>query len=319
MAPVRAGRPAPCWRSATPPRPGAPAGDPFFLALKRLLADPADELPLLELMYLCLSLGYGGAYRGRPDGPAQLDRIRAATHAALARARAPVPGPLAPHTAGIAAPWQPDRVAVPLWVGGVAAFGVIALAFLAAAFALDAQSDRLYARMLAATPATMPAISREGPVQPPPPPPPAAAPMPMDRLRTALAAQIAAGQLAIVGTPAAPVIRIGDAALFAGAGTVVQRAGAVLLQHLAAALAPISPGLQVVGYTDDQAPRGRLSAFQLSAARARAVGAALHQGGIARIVTEGRGAADPVAANTSEAGRAQNRRIDILPDRAAPG
>ena len=39
-------------------------------------AEPRTFLPVLELMYLCLSLGFQGRYRLSPRGPAELDRMR---------------------------------------------------------------------------------------------------------------------------------------------------------------------------------------------------------------------------------------------------
>ena len=52
----------------------------------------------------------------------------------------------------------------------------------------------------------------------------------------------------------------------------------------------------------------------LSEARAEAVVAVLRAGGIAsrRMVTKGKGQADPVASNATAAGKAQNRRVEIF-------
>ena len=44
------------------------AGRGFFQALNTLLADPEAHCDLLELMHLCLSIGFAGQYRGRPGG-----------------------------------------------------------------------------------------------------------------------------------------------------------------------------------------------------------------------------------------------------------
>ncbi len=43
-------------------------GDPFFAIVERSLTDPKRHLDLLELSYLCLSLGYEGKYRLKPSG-----------------------------------------------------------------------------------------------------------------------------------------------------------------------------------------------------------------------------------------------------------
>ena len=46
----------------------ARAGDQFFDQLERLSRNPAPNLPTIELMYLCLSLGFMGRYRRSPGG-----------------------------------------------------------------------------------------------------------------------------------------------------------------------------------------------------------------------------------------------------------
>ena len=41
--------------------------------------NPGKFLPVVELMYLCISLGFQGRYRLSPRGPAELDRLREET------------------------------------------------------------------------------------------------------------------------------------------------------------------------------------------------------------------------------------------------
>ncbi|WP_323010358.1 OmpA family protein [Paracoccus sp. (in: a-proteobacteria)] len=70
--------------------------------------------------------------------------------------------------------------------------------------------------------------------------------------------------------------------------------------------------IQVVGHTDST---GSVAYNQdLSERRARSVAGILTAGGVsqARITTVGRAATQPVASNDTAAGRAQNRRVEIL-------
>lgn len=74
------------------------------------------------------------------------------------------------------------------------------------------------------------------------------------------------------------------------------------------------PGLpvRVVGYTDD---RGNADAnLALSRRRAESVRSALVSAGAeaSRLEVSGRGAADPLAGNETAAGRARNRRVEVL-------
>jgi len=50
-------------------------GERFFLILERLSADPAIYIDLLELMYICLSLGYLGKYRLVENSQAEIDEM----------------------------------------------------------------------------------------------------------------------------------------------------------------------------------------------------------------------------------------------------
>ena len=48
------------------------SGERFFDLLTQLRQNPGTFLPVLELMYLCLSLGFQGRYRLSPRGQAYL-------------------------------------------------------------------------------------------------------------------------------------------------------------------------------------------------------------------------------------------------------
>jgi type VI secretion system protein ImpK len=49
--------------------------DKFFTILKRAIKEPAIYIDLMELMYLCLSMGYKGQYRTTEHHPFQLEQI----------------------------------------------------------------------------------------------------------------------------------------------------------------------------------------------------------------------------------------------------
>ncbi|NUO86723.1 MAG: OmpA family protein [Cupriavidus sp.] len=91
------------------------------------------------------------------------------------------------------------------------------------------------------------------------------------------------------------------------------------LDQLAMVLAGTEDPVTVIGHTDASVGRqgGHASNLALSQARAMAVGRYLqeHGAGHGRISIIGRGAADPVGDNRTEAGRALNRRIEIVIDR----
>jgi len=51
-------------------------GEKFFQLQEKLIASPANHLHLLELMYVCISLGFEGKYRLRTNGKIELENIR---------------------------------------------------------------------------------------------------------------------------------------------------------------------------------------------------------------------------------------------------
>ena len=77
------------------------AGEGFFDQIRLMRQDPAKHLAVLELMYLCMALGFMGPFRAAPDGAERMDRIRAQTYDLIAQARGGSrggPAPLLPST-----------------------------------------------------------------------------------------------------------------------------------------------------------------------------------------------------------------------------
>jgi len=288
--------------------------DAFFDILARLMAEPSPPLPVIEIFYLTLSLGFMGRYRQAPRGAAELDRVRATANALIVGQKA-APD-LSPRWQGVAAPYRPQRAKLPVWVAYAAALAACGGLFVVVSTSLNAASDDQYARMLAAPPGQMPRIDRAVAVQPPPPPPPPPEPTVLDRLAAALKPDIDAGSVAIVGTPAAPIVRVATRTGFATAAAVPQPPLTAVLERIGTALKTEPGTIEVIAYTDNQPVHTVKfpSNFQLSAARAEAARAALAHalGDPARIGAEGRADADPVASNATPEGREQNRRLDIV-------
>ena len=297
-------------------------GQRFFDQLAKLCRDPAEWLPVIEVMYVCLSLGFMGPYRRMPDGADAVESVRKQTHAIIIRQR-PSTGPdLSPRWAGVAAPYTPGNARFPIWVTGSLALAIVAGLFVWCMTALNAASDDVYARMLGAPPSTMPRIVRAALIRPPPPPPALAEPGAIDRLRAALRPDIDQHLLAITGTSTAVVVRINTGGMFASGNATLQPGSAPLLERIATVLKaelgrPGSPAIvQVNGYTDNQPIRTVRfpSNFKLATGRAEVVRDVLQRivGKSPAIEAEGRADADPIATNATASGREQNRRIEIV-------
>ncbi|OZI45880.1 hypothetical protein CEK29_03600 [Bordetella genomosp. 5] len=138
-------------------------------------------------------------------------------------------------------------------------------------------------------------------------------------LEQALAVPLAAGRVTLIDGR----IGISGSVLFALNSDQLQPEGREILKSLAQPLADYlgqrEEALMVSGFTDDQQVRENNRRFadnwDLSAQRALTVTRALIEEGIpaASIFAAAFGAEQPVASNADEAGRAQNRRVEIAP------
>jgi type VI secretion system protein ImpK len=300
------------------------SGERFFVLLKQMGENPGRFLPVIKLMYLCMSLGFVGQYRLSRRGLGDLNKIREETYAVIARQQKVADAELAPHIKGIDAPYQPARFSLPLWVGAVAGLGLVGGLFLWFSVSLNAASDGIYASLQGAPPERMPTITRTPfieakPLQPMTPPPPPPEPSALDRLRQFLKPEIDQKLVEVLGTPAQPLVRITGSGMFASGSATVNASFKPLLDRIGLALKEEQWPVKVIGYTDNEPIRTVAfpSNFQLSAARAQAASKiiAATVGDPARLSTEGRAEADPIDSNATPQGRERNRRIEIVLNR----
>ena len=287
------------------------AGARFFRILDEMKQSPATNLPVLELMYYCLSLGFLGQYRLPPHRPGEIDRVREDVYTMIARQRQVTDPALSPHWQGVNLPFKPARAIVPTWVMAAAALGIVGSIFVWFSASLNAASDDSFAAMLEAPQSKMPAIVRVAPVRPPellPPPP--------EPLQTFLKPEIDQGLVTVLGDRAMPIVRIRNKGMFPSGSATVDQGYYRLLERIGEALKAEKGPVQVIGYTDNQPIRTVRfpSNYQLSAARADAardlIDRALGQTG--RVTAVGKADADPIAPNATPEGRDANRRIEVV-------
>lgn len=90
-------------------------GEKFFQLVERLSVNPARHLHMLELMYLCLALGFEGKYRVITRGGGELDDIRDGLYRQIRQLRPDVPRGLSPQWRGQDRPQRDAMRLVPLW------------------------------------------------------------------------------------------------------------------------------------------------------------------------------------------------------------
>ena len=107
-------------------------GEKFFQLLDRLSKNPVKNLPMLELMYLCLALGFEGKYRVQARGVLELEGIRDALYRQIRQLRGDVPRELSPHWEGLNDQRRNLVLIVPAWM--VVLFTVVCLVVMFSGF-----------------------------------------------------------------------------------------------------------------------------------------------------------------------------------------
>ncbi|WP_016969700.1 type IVB secretion system protein IcmH/DotU [Pseudomonas tolaasii] len=75
-------------------------GEKVFQLLERLCRDPIRHLAMLELIYLCLAIGFEGKYRVLERGACELEAVRDALHRQIRQVRGDPPNDPAPPLTG---------------------------------------------------------------------------------------------------------------------------------------------------------------------------------------------------------------------------
>lgn len=280
-------------------------GEKFFQLLAKLVQTPKQHIDLLELMYYCLMLGLEGRYRVIDDGRSKLETLKTRLLQVIESERGDRSAALSVHWRGVERAARPPWTMVPLWVAAALTLLLAFLIWLWLSWQLAGQSDEVYAEL---NRLRFPKLAVAAVAAPPVAVPP--------RLRQFLEAEIRE-RLVEVSDEAdrSTVVLVGDGLFDPGAVVVKPRYEAVL-QRVGQGLAQVPGRVLINGYTDNVPIRSVRfpSNWHLSQARAEAVAEMLQRWvrDPQRLRPEGRGDADPVAANTTAEGRARNRRVEIV-------
>jgi type VI secretion system protein ImpK len=299
------------------------SGVGFFEELNKILANPAPRFNLLELMHACLSLGFEGQFRGSAGGDNELQRIRRDVYQTLRHLQARPDDDISPRWRGLSVMMRDLRSRVPVWALGSGAALLLVGVYMLLRFLLANDGDAIAQRMLALHPGEQITIERS-----------ALAPTPLpyvgqdysdqtqlERIREALAEDIAAGGVKVEGVGERIIIGVNNLILFASGKAEVKKEFAPVAQRIAQALESEPGPINIIGHTDNVPLSGTgsfKSNFDLSVARARSVEKVVAEGitDKTRLVVEGKGEDEPIADNKTPEGRAQNRRVEIMIPRA---
>jgi type VI secretion system protein ImpK len=304
------------------------AGERFFDRLEHLKREPGRYHDLLELMYLCMALGFEGRYRVVRNARPTLAERREDLYRLLA-----IPGSdrleLSPRWQGLALPEASQRWRVPLWVILTGVLAVLLVVHTGFRLRLATEAAQLSTYVQNLPPRAAPSIvSAEVSV-----PGVEASPISggqvharlpyevLPRIEEVLTAEIQDGIVDGQEDAARVVVRFHDPELFASGSAQLTSRFMPLFERLAHVLKSEPGAVQVVGHSDNVPIRStRFSSnWELSEARAVTVREILATSGVApaRITVEGRADTEPIASNDTAEGRALNRRIEVLLSKTA--
>lgn len=115
-------------------------GEKFFQLIDRVSRNPVKYLPLLELIYVCLSLGFEGKYRVMNRGALELEAIKDSLYRQIRQLRGDIPRELSPQWLGLQMPRRSLIRIVPWWM--VVIFSVMCLAIMYTGFAWVLKDQR---------------------------------------------------------------------------------------------------------------------------------------------------------------------------------
>lgn len=283
-------------------------GEEFFEILERLKEQPEQNQNLLEMAYLCLSLGFEGKYRYRNNGLLALERQREELFLLMRQFKGDVQPELSTQWQGASATQNPLIRFIPLWVL-VTVTGVLLLfIYMIFAYTVRGKSDRLYDQLFTMTKRiekaphmqlVQPIVARKSTLSL------------KVLLGNLLADEIAQKKVAVIDDE---TLRIFD--MFLSGNAEIKPEYHSLMAKIAQALKLENVRILIRGHTDNQKIKFSAwfdSNWQLSTARAESAAIALsrYEFPKARISSEGLADKEPIAPNDTAAGRALNRRIDI--------
>ena len=289
-------------------------GERFFDLLSQLMASPEDNIDALELMAICLAIGFVGKYRVMEGGQGQLTRLRHDLYRTIRRVRGPYDRSLSAAWEGVAAPNKPPRGMAGPWLAALVVLGLLAVLWIFSSLSLRTAVESAAEQIRSLAPA-MPIVVDSAGIPAIPDPVPPVRQTQLERLSTFLASDIAAGTVEVAPSGGGVVIRMLQAS-FPSGGLEIAPAEDPLVGRIGAALDGEAGPILVIGHTDN-IPVGAGSPLgdnmSISVARARSAADMLrrHVADPSRVSFEGRGETDPIASNDTAEGRARNRRVEF--------
>ena len=289
-------------------------GDRFWRLLEEMIARPAEFSAVLELYHACMAAGFEGRYRVMADGRHAHQQMMQRVFLALPHPPQAARSELAPHWRGEPTPLAKVSFWAPMALAAAIAATLLVVIYIVLRVILAQTGGPTLAALKAINPDQPLRLSRTAPAPPAPP-----AGLQAQRLRTFLAPEISQGLVTVVEDASTARVRTTVGQLFRSGSDQLESGQRPLMDRIAQAVDGEPGPVRIEGYTDSD--RVSTIAFPdniaLSQARADAV-AAIVRGRLSdpsRVTAIGYGDDQAIAPNTSAAGKASNRRVEIVVQR----
>ncbi|WP_426357571.1 type VI secretion system protein TssL, long form [Pseudocolwellia sp. HL-MZ19] len=280
-------------------------GEHFFTLLENTLQYTSDKYRLLELMYLCLTLGFVGKMKLEPQGSQKLEDLRDKAYHGIQTHKGELNRDLSPGWRDKVAQDEGFQQPFPLWVIGALLGVVMLFIYMGFSYSINNYSSTVYKELVTLVPwqnedeNTAGNVNRDEALM----------------LQQLLQTEISRNLLEVEQLNDRIRIRIGAGALFSSGSTQPRADFETVLAKIARTLEGTKGKILITGHTDNEPifTTKYPSNWHLSLARATSIGNFLANNASlsGRLWPEGKGEAEPRSSNTNEESRALNRRIEI--------
>jgi type VI secretion system protein ImpK len=276
-------------------------GEKFFQVLARLVQDPKKHIDLIEMMAICIALGFEGRFGVVDNGRTQLETLRRRLVEIIHGARGEYAKALSLHWQGATSDGKAKWGFMPMWITAGASLLLLAGIYFLYSFLLAGKSSEVFSAIAGIRlPKAQAAVVQPAPVK---------------RFAQFLEPEVREGLVTVRDEADRSVVVLRGDGLFDSGSTDVKSRYLPVLSRVADALNTVSGAVLVTGYTDNVPIRsGRFpSNYELSQARADVVRSIVDQrlSEKNRTRAQGRADTDPVAANDSAENRSRNRRVEV--------
>lgn len=276
-------------------------GEKFFQVLARLVQDPKKHIDLIEMMAVCIALGFEGRFGVVDNGRTQLDTLRRRLVEIIHGARGEFAKPLSLHWKGATTDGKAKWGFLPMWIAAGVTVLLLAAIYFLYSFLLAGKSSEVFSTIAGIRLAKAQAAVVQ--------------PAPVKRFAQFLEPEVREGLVTVRDEADRSVVVLRGDGLFDSGSTDVKSRYLPVLSRVADALNTVSGSVLVTGYTDNVPIRsGRFpSNYELSQARADTVRSIVEQRLTAKNRTraQGRADSDPVVPNDTAENRSRNRRVEV--------